>query len=133
MKKIALFAALATMAACTPAADTQAPAEPAATEVAAAATTAADGGPSHGKYRVTNSDGKVSVEDVREDGTWSSTDEAGVVTTGKWEQKSPNIYCTTDDTEGAEQVCHNETVDENGAWTSTNPEGKVSKIERVEA
>ncbi|MFU7527744.1 hypothetical protein [Qipengyuania sp. ASV99] len=130
MKRIALVAALATIAACTPAAETEAPAEPAAVE-AVAATTAADGGPSHGMYRVTDSEGKVSMEDVREDGTWSSTDDEGVVTTGTWEQKSPNIYCATADTEGAEQECHDEVVDETGVWTSTDSEGKVATIERV--
>lgn len=130
MKRIALVAALATMAACTPAAETEAPAEPAATEVAEA-TTAADGGPSHGMYRVTDSEGKVSMEDVREDGTWTDTDEAGVVTTGTWEQKSPNIYCTTKDAEDAVQKCHDEVVDENGVWTSTDPDGKVATVERV--
>ncbi len=133
MKKIALVAALATIAACTPAAETDAPAATEAVETAAAVT-AADGGTPYGKYRVTDADGKVNIEDIREDGTWTSTDEAGVVTTGTWEQKSPTLYCTTKDEEGAEQVCHEEGVDENGVWTSKDPtDGTVVTVERVEA
>ncbi len=131
MKKFAFIAVLGALAACTPEAD--APAE-SAVEETAAAVTAADGGTPYGMYRVTASDGKVSMEDVREDGTWTSTAADGAVTTGTWEQNSPSLYCTTKDEEGAQQVCHEEGIDENGVWTSKNPtDGTVVTVERVDA
>jgi len=131
MKKFAFIAVLGALAACTPEAET--PTE-SAVEDTAAVITAADGGTPYGTFRITESDGKVFMEDIREDGTWTSTAADGAVTTGTWEQKSANLYCTTKDEEGAKQVCHEETIDENGVWTSTNPDdGTVVTVERVEA
>jgi hypothetical protein len=132
MKKIALVAALASLAACTPAAETEAPVEAAATE--AAAVLAVDGGPSHGMYRITGSDGKVYMEEVREDGTFTNTDPDGVVTTGTWRQPSTNVYCVTAAAEGAAEVCHEETMDADGKWTTKDPtDGTVSVVERMPA
>lgn len=135
MKKIILVAALATVAACNQADTT---AEPAATEEAAdaaVATTAADGGPSTGTFKVTLQDGSEITAEVKLDGTYSVTDASGAVTdTGKWEQKSPELYCETSDKEGSTQVCYEEKVDENGVYTSKNPNtGEVATVVRVEA
>lgn len=137
MKGFVTLAALAALAACG-----QPAAEPEATETAAAApapaataatTLAADGKSSVGKFKVTTADGKVMMEDVKADGTYVQTDDAGkVVETGKWEQKAPETYCYTPDKEGAVQKCNAEGVDAAGKWTSKDPEGNVATVERVE-
>jgi len=135
MKKIILVAGIVTLAACSQpeATEDAAPTEE-ATE-AAAATTAADGGPSFGIFEVTLADGTKIVDTLSEDGTYETKDADGkVIETGKWEQKSPEEYCATPDAEGAEQVCYEEHVDENGLYTSKNPKtGEVATVVRVEA
>ena len=132
MKKIMIVAAVASLAACSPAETTDETATPTETAEVAVATTAADGGPSVGMYKVTAADGKVSMEDIRADGTYTSTSEGEEPKTGKWEQKAPESFCSTPDEEGAVQKCYAEAVDEKGVWTSTDPDdGEVSTIERV--
>lgn len=132
MKKIMLVAAIAMIAACS---EPEAPAEDAAaadtTTVEPAEVMAADGQSPVGQYKVTTSDGMVYMEDLKADGTYTSTDADGNVETGTWEQKSPDVYCYTEG--DAEQVCNTETVGEDGVWTSTNPEGKTATVERVTA
>jgi len=131
MKKFAFIAVLGALAACTPEAD--APAE-SAVEETAAAVTAADGGPSHGVFKVTRADGTVFTDALSEDGTYLSTNADGTTETGRWEQKSPELFCATPDTEGAKQKCYEEQVDDKGVYTSKDPEtGEVSVVERVEA
>ena len=68
---------------------------------------------------------------VKADGTYSDTIDGKVVETGKWNQKSPGVYCYTKDAKDAVEVCNDEKV-ENGVWTSTNKKGETSKVERVE-
>jgi len=129
-----LVAALASFAACTPKAEEATEADAAAEPTeAAAATTAADGGPSTGTFKVTHADGSVITAEVKADGTYTVTDADGKVTeTGKWEQKSPELWCETSDAEGATQVCYEEKVDENGVYTSKDPNtGEVSTVVRV--
>lgn len=131
MKKIIAVAVLATLAACN---QSEPAPEPEATEEAAPATTAADGGPSFGLFKVTAADGSVMMSDVREDGTYEETLADGTKETGRWEQKSPEIWCATPDTEGAKQTCYEEHVDANGVYTSKDPAtGEVSTVERVVA
>lgn len=127
-----LVAALATISACSQKAEEAAPAEAPATE-AAVATTAADGGPSTGTFKVTLADGSEITAEVKPDGTYTVTDASGAVTdTGKWEQKSPELYCETSDKEGSTQVCLEEKVDENGVYTSKDPNtGDVATVVRV--
>lgn len=131
MKKIIAVAILATVAACNQA-DT--PAEPAATEVAEPAEVmAADGGAAYGNFRIIHEDGTVHNEDVRADGTYTSTGPDGDVETGKWVQK-PGEYCSTPDKEGATESCYPEKIDENGKWISTDTAtGEIVTVERVEA
>lgn len=132
MKKIVLVAAFAALAACSQP-ETAEKAEAAPSE-AAPANIAADGLPSVGMYKVTAADGAVTMEDVRADGTYVSTAADGTASTGKWEQKSPELYCATPDEEGATQTCYEESVDANGVYTSKNPNtGEVSTVERVES
>lgn len=103
-----------------------------ATPAAAAQSLAADGKPSVGKYQVTRADGTVMVDDVRADGTYVTTLPDGKTETGKWEQKGPNLYCTTEDKEGAKQKCYEEKVDEKGVYTSKDPEtGEVATVVRL--
>lgn len=136
MKRIIAVAALAALAACSKPAE--APAAPAeATAEAAPATTeplAADGKPTVGKYKVTRADGSVIMDDLRADGTFVTTLADGKTETGKWEQKGPNLYCATEDKEGAKQLCFDEKVDDKGVYTSKHPEtGEVSTVVRVES
>jgi len=135
MRKIFAVAAIAAVAACSPA---EGEAEPEAVEEVAEAEEeaggiAADGNPTPGNYRVTLSNGDVVMEEVREDGTYSATNADGSVETGTWEQKSPEIYCTTEDEEGAEQDCNEEMINEEGVWISRD-EGseEYAIVERVE-
>lgn len=130
MKKIMLVAALVTVGACSK--PEPAP-EPAATEEAAPATTAADGGPSYGTFQVTQADGTTFTSEVKPDGTYVETAADGTAMgTGKWEQKSPELWCATPDEEGAVQTCYEEKVDANGVYTSKDPNtGEVSTVVRV--
>ena len=127
MKALSLFATLAVLSACAP---SEQAAEPEATDVATEAVPAVDGGPAHGLYRVTLPDGSIMMDDVREDGTYTSTMADGSTESGTWVQK-PNVYCATADTEGAEEICYPEKIDENGVWTAETPEGQFSVIERI--
>ena len=68
------------------------------------------------------------VEVSNEDGTFTHTDAAGEVTTGTWTEAEPGKFCETVD--GTER-CSTETMVD-GVWTSTNADGEVSTIERVE-
>jgi hypothetical protein len=130
MKRILVLTALAAVAACSkPAPAPEAEASSAAT-APVAASLAADGGPADGTYKVTTPDGKIMMDEVKPDGTYSTTEGGKVVDTGKWEQKSPSQYCYTSDEAGAAQKCNEEKV-ENGVWTSKDPDGKVATIERV--
>ena len=134
MKKIVLVAALATLAACSKpdTAPTAEATEQAAAIVAPAAqTVAADGKPSTGTFTVTTSEGEVLTEEVKADGTYVQTKDGKVVETGKWVQKSPEIYCTTKDEAGAKERCGTEKVDDKGVWTSVNPDGKTATVVRV--
>jgi hypothetical protein len=132
MKRILVIAAIAAISACSkpaPAPEAEASAAPEAA-APAAASLAADGGPAHGTYKVTRGNGEVVMDEVKPDGTYSTTKDGKVIDTGKWEQKSPSQYCYTKDKEGATQECAEEKV-EGGVWTSKGPDGKVSTIERV--
>ena len=136
MKRIFVIAALATVAACSqpapaPEATAEASAE-AAAPAAAAGTLAADGKPSHGTFKVTNAKGEVHMDEVKPDGTYVTSKDGKVVETGKWEQKSPTLYCYTKDQKDAVQECNEEKV-ENGVYTSKNPKGEVATVERVES
>lgn len=133
MDKIMLVAALAALGACSQAetANTADEGE-AAGQIAEAAPMAADGSPPHGRFKVTQADGSVQTEDVREDGTYTAVNADGEITTGTWRQK-PGEYCNTLDQEGAVERCHKESIDENGVWISLDPEGEQAIVERIES
>ncbi len=98
------------------------------------ATTAADGGPSYGKFEVTQADGTKFVSNVKPDGTYEVTDASGaVVDSGTWEQKSPEQYCETSSKEGSEQVCYDEKVVD-GVYHSDNPKtGEKATVVRLDS
>ncbi len=134
MKKLVLFAALATLAACSkqdtaPAAD--ATEQAAAIAAPAVQTVGADGKSSVGTYKVTTADGKTFMEEDKADGTYVQTLDGKVTETGKWEQKAPDTFCSTKDEAGAKQRCNTEKVDAKGVWTSVNPDGKTATVVRV--
>jgi len=132
MRKIALIAAFAAVSACSQA-DVEPEAE--ATEEVATETAepvALDGKPSAGSYTVTAADGTSITQEVRADGTFLNT--AGEDTEGgTWEQKSPEVFCTTSDVEGAEQQCSSEAMSEDAVWQSVDSDGNISVVERIEA
>ncbi|MBV7264839.1 hypothetical protein [Erythrobacter ani] len=134
MRYIALAGALTAVSACT-AAETNEAASADATAVEETAivaeTAAADGGPSYGTFRITRANGDVIVEELAEDGTFTATDQDGEVTTGTYEQRSPNEFCSKDD-DDAEMTCYAEEVNDEGVWISTDPDdGESSTVERV--
>ena len=136
MKRLIVLPLLAALAACGAAEeDDGALAATAGDEISpdatALATTAADGGPSTGTFRVINAEGEISIEVLADDGTYTSTDADGEVETGTWEQRSPNEFCAKPEDE-EEMTCYAEEVNADGLWTSTDPDdGEVSTIERV--
>jgi len=105
------------------------PAEPAAP---ATGSMAADGKSPVGMFKITTSKGEVLMDEVRADGTYSTTKDGKVVETGKWEQKAPDTYCYTSDEAGSKQECNTEGVDAAGVWTSVNAKGEKATVERVE-
>lgn len=130
MKKIFALAAVAVLAACSQ--QEAAPTEEATEEVVESGPIAADGLPTPATYRVTLPNGDVIMEEVREDGTYTATMADGSTESGTWSQPSPEVYCTTSDTEGAEENCNDEKIDENGVWVSTDREsGDTAVVERV--
>lgn len=135
MKKLLAIAALTAISACTkpaPAPEADASAA-AATSAPAAEVLAADGKSATGTYKVTMPDGMVIMDEVKPDGTYSITGADGkVMETGKWEQKSPSLYCYTKDEANAKQVCNEEKI-ENGVWTAKDPDGKIATVVRVES
>ena len=132
MKKFILLAAVAALAACSkPAPAPEAvTSETAAATTAAAASVAADGKPSVGKFKITDKDGKVYMEEDKADGTYVTTQDGKVVETGRWSQPNPNKFCFTKDEKDAKEVCNDEKV-EGGKWTTVNAKGEVSTVERV--
>ncbi len=147
MKRLILIAALAGLAACAESeADTDADTADTETAVIDEAGTetegamALDGQPAPGTYRITLADGAVFMEEVKPDGTYVQTDEAGeVVQTGSWVQKSPEQFCFTVDAEyvgedePAGEQCNTESMNDDGDWMSTGIDGEAAKVERVEA
>jgi hypothetical protein len=132
MKRLFALPVILALAACSQSEPAPAPEEtPEAAEVAQAEPLAADGLATPGMYKITAEDGTVFMENVKPDGTYEQTKDGEVVETGKWEQKDPATYCYTKDEEGAQQICNTEAIGADGVWTSTNPDGRTSTVERV--
>ncbi|HMT47685.1 MAG: hypothetical protein RL702_729 [Pseudomonadota bacterium] len=133
MRHVIAIAAVIALSACSKPAtspEDEAGASPAASTPPTAANIAADGKPAPGMYKITTGDGKVRMEEVKADGTYETRADGKVIETGKWEQKSPALYCYTIDGPNPKQACNEEKI-ENGVWTSKGPEGRTATVERV--
>ena len=132
MRKVLAMTAIVALSACSKPAtapEAEAGGSPAAT-APMAANIAADGKPSTGMFKITTADGKVMMEEVKVDGTYETKTDGKVTETGKWEQKSPGVYCYTVDRPGSKQECNAEKV-ENGVWSSKGADGKAATVERI--
>ncbi|MXO62360.1 hypothetical protein [Qipengyuania oceanensis] len=136
MKKIIAVATLAIVTACS-----QAEPAPEPTEEAVAETEvmAADGQSPVGTYKITLADGSEYTEVLSPDGTYTSTGPDGQVESGRWEQRSPEQYCSVKDEQFREEgdsdemECSTEGIDEAGVWTSTNTKGETVTVARADA
>ena len=122
MKRLAIIAPLALLAACEARDDAAAPAAE-ATEtmpVDAAATPAA--GPTPGSYEVTTADGTKTVDTLMADGTYVSRDaQDKVVDKGTWAVKDGKTCFTP---EGKTEECYTEsTPAADGSFTATGADG----------
>lgn len=126
MRKAFALAAVLVLAACS---KEEAPA-PEPTEEAAAAPTAIDGGPIAATYNVEGPDGVASVWTLAEDGTFTLTSEGVDPVTGTYTSEGDQ-FCADPEGEEAAQVCYTQAIAEDGTWTSTDPEGAVSKVTRA--
>ena len=138
MKKLLIVASALAITACSQAeeADTEDMAEATATE--AAAPVAIDGMPTPGMYKVTDADGQVYMENVKADGTYETTKDGELFRTGRWEQPSPDQYCSAADEAYREEDddgsmrCSTEQIGDDGVWTSVNEEGETVTVERAD-
>ena len=126
MRKLVVIASIAVLAACS---EPEAPA-PEPTEEAAAAPTAVDGGPVAGTYNVEGPDGTASVWTLAEDGTFTLTAEGVDPVTGTYTSEGDQ-FCADPEGEDRPAVCYTQTIGEDGSWTSTDPDGGVSKVVRA--
>lgn len=126
MRKTLALAGILVLAACSKA---EAPA-PEPTEEAAAAPTAIDGGPLAATYNVEGPDGAASVWTLAEDGTFTLTAEGVDPVTGTYTSEGDQ-FCADPEGEDAGQVCYTQAIGADGTWTSTDPEGAVSKVVRA--
>ena len=137
MRMLLVCGAAAALAACSQEAapapeSTDTAAMPAEAAAPAAGSMAADGKSPVGMFKITTSKGEILMDEVRADGTYSTTKDGKVIETGRWEQKSPETYCYTSSEAGAQQECNTEGVDDKGVWTSVNAKGEKATVERVE-
>jgi len=127
MRKLAIVASLAALAACNPAPKE----EPAATETAApeaAAPTVANGsGP--GTYIVTAPDGTESTSVINADGTYTDMAADGTVSAeGTW-AVTDGKTCFTPKGEGATTECYTESAPaEDGSFTATGDDGTTVTV-----
>ena len=126
MRKTLALAGILVLAACS---EAEAPA-PEPTEEAAAAPTAIDGGPIAATYNVEGPDGAASVWTLAEDGTFTLTAEGVDPVTGTYTSEGDQ-FCADPEGEDAGQICYTQAIGADGAWTSTDPEGAVSKVVRA--
>ena len=134
MKKIALLTLPFCLAACEGQENSAAEETPDVSVTDAGMSMAADGAPPAGMYRAVGDDGSVLIEDLREDGTYTFSDEEGaVIEEGAYIQKSPTIICFTANTQGAVEICYADAIGDDGVWRTTDPNtGVVSVIERID-
>lgn len=128
MHKLVAIASIVLLAACS---EPEAPA-PEPTEEAAAAPTAIDGGPVAATYNVEGPDGAASVWILAEDGTFTLTSEGVDPVMGTYTLEG-DLFCADPEGEDTAAVCYTQAIGEDGTWTSTDPDGAVSKVTRAAA
>ena len=133
MRNFAIAIACTALVACNTGAGDSAESEQAAPD--AAPVMAADGALPEGRYRAVSESGVVLIEELRADGTYAFSDEAGAVfEEGTYEQRSPERLCFIASTQGAEEICYAEEIGDDGVWRTTDPNtGEVSVVERIDA
>lgn len=123
MKKFAVLAGFALLAACGGQTDT--PADTASAETDAA-TVAAAPSPTPGAYDVTNPDGTKGVTTLAADGTYEDRDAAGKVIKGKWVVKDGKTCFTPD---GDAEECFTESTHAaDGSFTATDAKGAAVQV-----
>lgn len=128
MKKFAIVASIALLAAC--GAKKDAAADPAATDAAAttaAATPAAVETPAAGSYDVTGPDGSKMIDTLMADGTYVSRDPGGkVIAKGAWAVKDGKTCFVP---EGKAEECYTESARAaDGSFTATDAKGAVTQV-----
>ncbi len=128
MKKFAIVASVALLAAC--GSKTEAPAVTATTDAAADAAAVASAAPyvaTPGSYDVTAADGTKSVDTLMADGKYVSRDAKDKVTDkGTWANKDGKTCFTST---GKAEVCYTiSAVAPDGSFTATDPTGVVVKV-----
>lgn len=85
-----------------------------------------------GQFDYASVDGTASGRmDMREDGTYTDFQDGQEPRTGTWYANETQT-CFTDDAEGSVEVCWDDSeADENGAFTSTSPDGAVVNVSPV--
>lgn len=130
MKKFALLACVAMLAACGGKKDdgAAAGASDAATAATAAATPAAVYAPGPGSYDVTAPDGKTHVTTMIADGVYVERDAKGTVTEkGKWADRDGKT-CFTAEKAAEECFTLSTPATAGGAFTATDPTGAVYQV-----
>ncbi|QZD96056.1 hypothetical protein [Qipengyuania gelatinilytica] len=140
MRKLIIAASALALAGCSQADDTDTvETEDEVAVVEEAGPTAADGMPSPGMYKVTDGEGVVYMEEVKPDGTYVTTKDGELYQTGRWEQPSPDKYCSAvdeayiDEDDDGTMKCNTEQIGEDGVWTSVNEKGETATVERVDS
>lgn len=125
MKKFALIASFAALAACTQQAE--APAEPAAEPAAETAAATDDSAPPPGDYAVKDADGTMSTTRLNADGTFETTEADGTKVTGKYVRKDGKD-CFDDDGDQAEVCWTAAEPSADGTFTSTSSTGETVTV-----
>lgn len=125
MKKLALIASFAALAACSQPAEKPAEADTKAAE--AAAVTPDDSAPAMGDYAVKDADGKMSTTTLNADGTFVSTEADGTKITGKYVRKDGKD-CFDDDGDQAEVCWTASAPAADGTFTSTSSTGETVTV-----
>ncbi len=96
------------------------PAEESAAEREAPEFPAADGGPQTGRFEISSpTRDVVIVQEVRKDGTYSSSLDGQVTETGTWAAPSRGLFCTESN---GNKSCDEESIAPDGTWQSVNVE-----------
>lgn len=130
MRKIALLAGIAALAAC----NQETPVAPETAEPAAEAVATVANGSPVGTFEATSADGTVGTTVINADGTYTDSDADGKVTVeGTWAVVDGKT-CFTPTTEGEKPMCFTESAPAaDGSFTATPDEGEAVTVRPVAA